>query len=175
MDFQKSRYENLDHALCLAFCNNLFYLRKSHGRGSFEIRRQVDKGKPVKLILKKYGRFWSRFFRLGSDPVAGSCNHGKKGRFTQNLGNVVTTLTDSGLPKEDSPYYFTVFNPNQLQVSVVVFVFRITATNRDWQGGQDICTFKMCKISEGAFFQKAPCFTEILMQPSIYKIIRERK
>jgi len=75
--------------------------------GSFEIRRHVDEGKPVKLFFKKkFGKFWTRFFRLGSDPAAGSCNNGKNGRFTQKLGNVVTTVTDSGLPKEGSPYYF---------------------------------------------------------------------
>ena len=78
MDFQKSRHENLHLALCLALRSDLFCLRKLHGRGSFEIRRQVDEGKTVKLILKKIGRFWARFFRHGSDPVAGGCNHVKK-------------------------------------------------------------------------------------------------
>jgi hypothetical protein len=39
------------------------------------------------LIFKKFGRFWWRFFRLGSDPLAGSCNHGTKKRsFDTKLG-----------------------------------------------------------------------------------------
>ena len=67
-------------------------------------------------------------------------------------------------------------SPSRVTPHLWLFLFTpITATNRDWKGGQGICTFKMCKISEDAFFQKAPYFTEILMHISIYEIKRERK
>jgi hypothetical protein len=106
MDFQKSRHENLDLPLCLALRNDLFYLRKLHGKGSFEIHRQVDEGKTVKLILKKLEGFGQDSFALGQIQWRDVVTTLKKGRFTQNLGNVVTMVTDSGLPKEDSPYSF---------------------------------------------------------------------
>jgi len=173
MDFQKSRHENLHLALCLALRSDLFCLRKLHGRGSFEIRRQVDEGKTVKLILKKIGRFWARFFRHGSDPVAGCCNHVKKRPVYTKLGK----CRDHGdwfRPSEGGESIFFLQYLIRINYkSLCLFLFtRITTTIRDWKGGQGICTFKTYKIPEGVFFQKAPYFTEILMHPSIHSFIQ---